>query len=140
MVRSIWALDLTFKEKTMRPINIEEVSRMAEEFETNTGKRPTHILMTVEQQDQLSEAAKAKQQYATLDGDHAQSKVVTIQVTHNNTVDILAVAASRTGKTHEIDYPVLVVIPADYPSLKALSEGVVEVEITEKAPESTTEN
>jgi hypothetical protein len=91
----------------MNPIRIEEVEKNTNAFiEANGGARPTHILMTVEQQDELSEFLKSSQRIQ-VSTDYAQGRVVTLQVLPDLAVDILAVAATRTGTTNEVDYPVL---------------------------------
>lgn len=91
-------------------ITIEELSDMAAKYWMKTGKTPTHVLMTTEQQMEISNFMKPKERLVLGQSSPSDSRVTVIHLARHIVLDVIPVSALIAGNTHNIDFPKLLTI------------------------------
>jgi hypothetical protein len=93
----------------MKIVTEELMSELVTEFIKTNNKQPTHIVMTTEQQEVLSDSMRTKVRIGA-PGSDGQSQIVTISTPDGLVLDILPVVytALRSGSTKPVDFPVVV--------------------------------
>lgn len=81
---------------------------MTRTFWMNNGFKPTHVIMTTDQQKELSNTMVPKERIEVAAGSAPDRGIVVVHLSGNIVLDILTVAPLRSGQTHGIGFPLIV--------------------------------
>lgn len=94
-------------------VTMEMIQKLASDFWLKTGQNPTHVIMTVPQQDEFSKTLEPLERIQ-LGTPTTSGKLTSIYLNNNCMLDVLPVVLSalRTGNKNALELPVVLRIEA----------------------------
>lgn len=89
-------------------MTMEEIDNLSLAFVAKNGLHPTHVLMTIEQQKDLSSYLKPKERIQSAGDSGYDGGVAVLHLSDNILLDVVTIVPMRSGHTHGLEYPIVV--------------------------------
>lgn len=98
-------IDVVYEVQEMNPeMTLSAMTDLAAKFWIETGKAPTHVMMTSEQQKDLSLTFNPKMKFG-VPGTTDDARVSTLHLVPDAPIDVLVVGPAQSGKTYPLKFP-----------------------------------